>query len=213
MGSINKGILGGFSGKVGSVVGANWRGKDIMRSVPKPSSKEPTEKQVLQRAKFKLAVSFLQPVKSIQKEYFGVASGSKSRSDMAVSYTMQQAVDTASGSPELIFNKVLITKGDLAGFQNPEVEVQQDETLELSWSDNSSQGNASATDVANAVCYSEDLKSFEIYEVLALRSAMGASIVLPQFYAGKEIHLWMFFRNEKKTLACNSVYLGTVTLI
>ena len=35
MAEIKKGILGGFSGKVGTVVGVNWRGKDIIRSLPK----------------------------------------------------------------------------------------------------------------------------------------------------------------------------------
>ena len=32
MGTINKGILGGFSGKVGNVVGGTWKGIDYMRS-------------------------------------------------------------------------------------------------------------------------------------------------------------------------------------
>src|SRR5258706_2514256 len=38
MGKINKGsgILGGFSGTVGTVVGSNWRGIDTMRAVAKP---------------------------------------------------------------------------------------------------------------------------------------------------------------------------------
>lgn len=34
MAVFEKGILGGFSGKVGNVVGARWRGKNIM-SLPK----------------------------------------------------------------------------------------------------------------------------------------------------------------------------------
>ena len=32
MGTISKGILGGFSGKVGTVIGGNWKGIDYMRS-------------------------------------------------------------------------------------------------------------------------------------------------------------------------------------
>ena len=32
MGRISKGILGGFSGTVGTVVGGNWKGIDYMRS-------------------------------------------------------------------------------------------------------------------------------------------------------------------------------------
>ena len=39
MGTYNKGILGAFSGKVGPVVGATWRGKDVMRSLPKKTNR------------------------------------------------------------------------------------------------------------------------------------------------------------------------------
>lgn len=110
MATFNKGILGGFSGKVGTVVGANWRGKDIMRSLPKPSQKEPTEKQLLQQARFKLAVAFLQPLKTILSEYFGSRSGVKSRVNLATSYTINEAIQVVAGIPELIYNKVMITK-------------------------------------------------------------------------------------------------------
>ena len=34
MGKISQGILGGFSGKVGNVVGGNWKGIDYMRVRP-----------------------------------------------------------------------------------------------------------------------------------------------------------------------------------
>jgi hypothetical protein len=35
MGIIKQGILGGFSGKVGNVVGGTWKGIDYMRVLPK----------------------------------------------------------------------------------------------------------------------------------------------------------------------------------
>lgn len=34
MGSYDRGILRALSGKVGSVIGAHWRGIDYMRSMP-----------------------------------------------------------------------------------------------------------------------------------------------------------------------------------
>ncbi|MFC3157917.1 DUF6266 family protein [Chryseobacterium arachidis] len=117
MARITKGILGGFSGKVGTIVGANWRGQDIIRSTPKPNSRPPSEKQLLQQTKFKLVIDFLKPVKNIQRKYFGTGSGSKSRVNMAVSYTINEAIQMTGDIPELMYNKVLITKGDLAGFQ------------------------------------------------------------------------------------------------
>ena len=45
MGTYNKGILGAFSGKVGPVVGATWRGKEVMRSLPKKSNRLATTYQ------------------------------------------------------------------------------------------------------------------------------------------------------------------------
>ncbi|CAD7813536.1 hypothetical protein CHRY9390_02671 [Chryseobacterium aquaeductus] len=213
MARITKGILGGFSGKVGTIVGANWRGQDIIRSTPKPSSRPPSEKQLLQQNKFKLVISFLQPIKNIQNRYFGSGSGSKSRVNMATSYTLNEAVQVTADIPSLLYNKILITKGDLAGFQNPSAVPQSGQVLTLSWEDNSIQGNAKATDPANAVCYCEELGTFEIFEMLTDRSSMTANITLAPYYSGKEIHVWMYFNNLEESFACNSPYLGMFTVL
>lgn len=54
-----KGITGAYSGKVGSVIGSNWRNVDYVRSLSKRSNKPASEDQLAQRAHFALAVSFL----------------------------------------------------------------------------------------------------------------------------------------------------------
>jgi len=51
MGIIYQGILGGFSGKVGPVVGANWKGIDYMRGYVIPSNPNTPDQQT-QRSKF-----------------------------------------------------------------------------------------------------------------------------------------------------------------
>lgn len=51
MGIINLGILGGFSGKVGPVVGGNWKGIDYMRGYVIPANPN-TPSQQTQRTKF-----------------------------------------------------------------------------------------------------------------------------------------------------------------
>ncbi|OCA74226.1 DUF6266 family protein [Chryseobacterium arthrosphaerae] len=108
MARITKGILGGFSGKVGTIVGANWRGKDIIRSIPTPSNRPPSEKQMLQQMKFKLVVSFLRPLGAIQKKYFGLNSGSKSRINLAVSYTINEAVPEGLEIPNVDFPELKV---------------------------------------------------------------------------------------------------------
>ncbi|KQR90823.1 hypothetical protein ASG01_14760 [Chryseobacterium sp. Leaf180] len=213
MARISKGILGGFSGKVGTVVGAVWRGQDIIRSIPKPSSRPASDKQLAQQMKFKLVITFLQPLKNIQTRYFGSGSGSKSRINLAVSYTIGEAVEIMNDEAVLIFSKVLITKGDLAGFQNGLATAEAAQKVKFTWEDNSAQGNANAKDVANAVIFVPESGLFEIYENIGERDDLTATVTLPTYCAGLDVEAYVYFRNEAETLACNSSYLGTVTVL
>ena len=52
MGKINQGILGGFNGKVGSVIGASWKGISYMRGIAQSIKNPKTEAQVMQRDYF-----------------------------------------------------------------------------------------------------------------------------------------------------------------
>ena len=54
MATFEKGILGGFSGKVGTVIGGNWKGIDYMRSKSSKRSFIPSQKQLEQQLKFAL---------------------------------------------------------------------------------------------------------------------------------------------------------------
>ncbi len=213
MATITKGILGGFSGTVGTVVGANWRGKDVIRSRPKPSSKLPSDKQLMQQAKFKLATQFLQPIKGVLNLYFGSDSGARSRANIAVSYTIKEAVIITGGLPEIEFSKVLITKGDLAGFQNLTVTPKTGAELEFNWDDNSLQGNASATDKFAVVIYCVSLNEFYPFETNSLRPDGNVSVTLPVYTVGESVEIYAYFHNEKQTLACNSVAMGSQILI
>jgi hypothetical protein len=62
MGHIKKGILGGFSGTIGNVVGANWKGIAYMRTRPQKIKNPRTPAQVEHRRKFAYVVNFLKPL-------------------------------------------------------------------------------------------------------------------------------------------------------
>lgn len=49
MGTIKSGILGGFSGKVGGVVGTSWKGIAVMKAMPQSVANPRTNLQVAQR--------------------------------------------------------------------------------------------------------------------------------------------------------------------
>lgn len=55
MAIIKRGILGGFSNKIGNVVGTSWKGISVMRSLPQSVHNPKTEAQEEQRTNFSVA--------------------------------------------------------------------------------------------------------------------------------------------------------------
>ena len=59
MGTIKQGILGGFSGKVGTVIGSSWKGQSVMRGIAPHRTDAKTDKQIAQRQKFAVVMKFV----------------------------------------------------------------------------------------------------------------------------------------------------------
>lgn len=114
MGRIKKGILGGFSGKVGTVVGASWKGIDYMRSLPKLSSKPATPAQLGQRWKLSLFRGFLLVIPDlVEKLYQNYTK--YTAMNAALSYNMKEATTGTSPEFEIHFPNFLYSMGVLQG--------------------------------------------------------------------------------------------------
>jgi hypothetical protein len=213
MATFEKGILGGFSGKVGNVVGSRWRGKNVMRSLPQRGKYTPSEKQEEQRDKFKTVISFLSPLTDILNEYFGSPQGDKSRYNLATSYHLKNAVESTTLGMAMEYSKVLISKGDLRGIDGGTVAAAAAQTLNFTWQDNSGQGKATATDAFMVVIYVPDLGMYYTNLDVATRDATTASITLPNYMASFEVEVWASFSKPATNFAANSTYLGAVTVL
>jgi len=92
MGTIKKGILGGFSGKVGTVVGSSWKGIAYMKSLPLSVKNPRTEAQVSNRAKFLLVQSTLQSMSELLRTGWKLYAQHQSPFNAATAYTFAKAV-------------------------------------------------------------------------------------------------------------------------
>lgn len=211
MGKIRTGILGGFQGKVGTVIGSSWRGESIMRALPKGTAKKPTELQMLQRLKFKAVSEFLNPLRNTLNMYFGNDVGVKSKYNMATSYHIINAVEVTDGVTQILYPRVLVAKGTLFGFQNLSSTHLETE-ITFQWEDNSVFGNAKAEDTVNVVCYNEELNTFYVFENIATRNGLTANVTLPQNFIGHEVTVYAFLYDGASKTASNSVYLGNIAL-
>ena len=209
MGKIKTGILGGFQGKVGTVIGSTWRGESIMRALPKTAAKAPTESQRIQRLKFKAVSEFLNPLRSTLSTYFGNDTGVKSKYNMATSYHITNAVEITEQGTQILYPRVLVAKGTLFGFQNLTT-TQSETVIMLNWEDNTVFGNAKAEDTVNVVCYIEEVNTFYVFESIANRDGLTASVTLPQNFLGYNVEVYAFLYDKVSKTSSNSVYLGSI---
>lgn len=212
MGTYNKGILGAFYGKVGTVVGSTWRGKDVMRSLPRRSNRAATLLQQQQRDKFTLVSNFMLPLSTIFSRYFGNKGGLKTQRNQGMSYLMKQAALHNGTAAFWDFPKILLTRGDLLGLATLSAVAGTNQTVTVNWVDNSGQGNALATDTVLAVAYEETSGLIWSAEAIATRNTETVTLPLPAYWSGLAVHVWMAVVTADDTKYATSQYLSTITL-
>ena len=210
MGTINKGILGGFSGKVGTVVGGTWKGIDYMRSKGNRKNFEPTDKQLAQQQKFALVMGFLQPMAALLNVTFRDFAVKMTGINSAFAYTIKNAITGAYPSFAIDYSLVLLSRGDLPNALAPAVTSGAGSVLTFSWTDNSGVGIARASDQAILIAYCPAKKQ-AIYTVDGARNGLTGSLNLAAF-SGQQVQTYIGFISDDGNNVANSIFTGAVTV-
>jgi len=155
MGIINQGILGGFSGKVGPIVGFRWKSNYYIRARAAKVSNPRTPKQQEQRGKFATAFSFLKAIKPFIRIGYKELTQDKSAFNSAMSYTLKRAVTGSGKEIKIDFDRALVSMGTLMPIFEGAATVSNHQ-MTFNWKDNSGMGNAERTDIAMVLVYNKD---------------------------------------------------------
>lgn len=208
MGIIKQGILGGFSGKVGNVVGASWKGIDYIRSLPSSVSNPRTVGQVRQRTKFSLVQGFLTGLTPIIRVGFQKFTGKQSAYNAAMSYNVLNGIVGEGSDVELDYPSLLISRGNL--FPAPDVEViHNDGDFLFEW-DNMLAGNATLKDTATLLMYNKTKGESQYSMGLFSRATAEASQTIPATWKGDTVECYVGFVSEDGKEVSNSIYAGSV---
>jgi len=206
MGEIKRGILGGFSGKVGTVVGSTWKDVSYMRALAISVSNPRTPKQQTQRGKFAMSMTFLRAiVPYIRVGYHPYALG-RTAFNAAMSYILRHAITGSAPQLEVDYERVLVARGTLMPVFNAAAAL-KDNTLTLTWKDNSKMGDALSTDLAMPLVYNK-ARGTAYYDLEAATRAEGTlSLELPDNWADDALAVFLAFRSADGIRVTNSICL------
>lgn len=211
MAILSNGILGGFSGKIGNVVGGSWKGINYIRVKTTPSNPK-TEKQVAQRTKFTTALGFLQPMTAFLRTGYKLFTAKQTAFNAAMSQVLTNAIIGEAPDVTIDYAKAQVSAGTLSPAVNGAFTYDNGE-ITLTWDDNSGSGSAKATDKSMYVILNP-AQSDAVYETSgAARSIKKQVVDLPAEWVGDTVQIYLSFITEDGKDVANSVYLGNVEVV
>ena len=203
---IKKGILGGFSGKVGTVVGGSWNSISYMRSLADSYKDAKTERQVCQRGRFSAVVAFMKTIAPYLRIGYRNCEAGQSPYSAAMSFVLKNAVTGCGDETVVNFSKALVSQGGLTGVADAAVEVAGGKAS-FTWTDNSGSGSAKSEDVAMLLAYNKDRQE-AVYDLQAATRADGsAELTLPAAWEDEALAIYLSFQSVDSRTVTKSICL------
>jgi hypothetical protein len=204
MAKIKQGILGGFSGTVGPVIGGSWKGIQYLRAKPHKYPVIPTKKQSVHFNKFGAGISLAKSVKNtIIKPIWNQKAVKMSGFNLFVK-TNKDVFDETGAVYD--FPNLKFSVGDLPLPENIAVanDVTGNGAIVITWNNNTAIAIAAPTDLLRVVVLNRN-EPVVLNGLTFTRNAGSATIQLP-YGAGETVHLYIFFEDETNKIYSNSFH-------
>jgi|SRR5690554_1470787 len=216
MATIKQGILGAFSGKVGSVVGSSWKGIPVMKSLPPSVANPKTAKQIEQRSRMKACTAFSQAIladviKPLNDRFASRMSGFNA-------FTSRNIACFEGGElsqPEELAISPLGNKAQLIDAIAAEVKPGKKEArVEIETTSIAGTGKALASDKPYFVIYNRSTKKSFGFAPHEERQNDEFVIALPddEFSPDDVVDVWFAFLREDGTVVFETAY-ATATFV
>lgn len=209
MAILTHGILGGFSGKVGNIVGYRYKNQFCIRQVPRKSLKPPGQKQLAQRAKFKLSLAFISPLRDLLNQLPEKGKRRISAFNSCLSTVLTEVVKGTYPDYSFDYTSLQLSSGRLSVGHCHSVHAAQDHLI-FSW----------CNDFSNE-CFEGKLVMLAYHPLrkqwisdtidLSFRDHMAA-LRLPCSFMSGQIETYMYFIAADGKAVSDSIYPGTVHL-
>lgn len=215
MGKINQGILDGFEGKVGTVVGYKVLGKKLMRAYVAKIHNPRTSLQMDNRERFKtltkLASAFLGATNIGLQRVAKSLRHTVSNSFMLVN---QGAVSVMGGEAEVDYGSLKCSLGALPQVAFGNASFAEPLRVSVSYGTTADMPRTDAQDKVYLFVYQPDTKQ-GLLSAPALRTTGTVELRVPSTWTGLTVHVYGFAvgdGRDNQGLRSESSYIGTGTI-
>jgi hypothetical protein len=213
MAKTKNGILGDFIGTIGPVTGYNRNGQNILRPSTVVVKNPRTPFQQSQREKIKVCLPFAKAFtgSGFLSKSFPAYGDTGSGYNRVMGALMSRAVTGISPELQLNYPQVLISRGRLPGALSAKMVKKVNNTLQFTFTDNSTDGIASPDDTIILVAYAPDLQQAVFTLHAGFRKDKTATLNVAAL-KGHAVETWIGFLSKDEQDASDSVYIGRVVV-
>ena len=205
MGVIKRGIIGGFSGRVGSIVGSSWKGIAVVKSLPLSVANPKTAAQTTQRTAFKETASFASKIlSSYIKPLWDRFASKESGFNAFLKKNVPLYVPTANA----MYNGFVAAVGKIEA-EDYQVTApgNGDTDFILDWEDAAAYSNQEGSDLAYAIGYDYEKEQFITFGTHPTRDidTVAGAIEAGTVESGDHYVIWLAFKRADGTAVSTSV--------
>lgn len=211
MGKIKQGILGGFNGTTGSVVGASWKGIAYMRGKAQSIKNPRTESQQGNRTKFGYFADVMSKAKMAVDLGFAGDTSKKSAFNSAVQANMKRITGVLDLS---VIKDVLFSKGNMQPLAGGSV-TKNASVVTATFNSYSMVSEALPICVVFAVVgdfAGSPFISTSLSNIASEASSGTETYTIPESLDVSEVHAFAFSYDEVAKNASDTCWLGKVTI-
>jgi len=211
MARLKNGILGGFSGAIGDVVGYIRYGKAYVKKKSKKSEVKPSPAQLVHRQNMKVVNSFINTTTEFVRIGFALEAKFKSHSAnaSAKSYQLKNALTGEYPEISIDYSRALLSKGQMHPPLNASA-LPMPGGIHFSWEVSRQTEVYQSRSRAMILVHCPELGKSFLNLNAARITERSDFLPLPVEFIGQVLHAYISFRTDNQKKISNSTYIGPI---
>lgn len=207
-----KGPIGSVKGKIGNLVVAKWRAKDVVKQTPTKKLNKKNRPKSEQNQKLGTVTHFLSSFKKYIQVGFEKKTNKNPAFQTAVEHNLKHAVTGENPDYKIDYKKAVFSQGELDMAWGTTLVLQGTDEIHVTWEvPETSKLKVTGNELVMFILYSETKdRALYLGKKTFKRADLELTAAFADLYHGNVLHGWLFFASVDGKSVSNTRYIGSV---